>query len=133
MDKFIGLKDSARTNQLDCIICYFSTVLYLMLHICVRRFDVTDTMHMFLGTKQASPVLRRRWKCLIRIRRQRLQQCLLQGQISNEKPWGSYLHTSRQPLDDTNPSLHSCPDHHHRHQKLLPRLVSMICVFSSVP
>ena len=131
MHKFIGLKDSARINQLDCIIYYFfNCIIFNAPCMCPKIRCDGYYAHVFA---KASPVLWRRWKCLIRIRRQRLQQCLLQGQISNEKPWGCYLDTSRQPLDDTNPSLHSCPDHHHRHHRLLPRLVSMICVFSSVP
>ena len=78
MNKFIGLKDLARTNQLDCVIYYFFKCIIFNAPCMYRRFDVTDIMHMFLELNRASPVLLRRWKCLIRIRRQRLQQCLLQ-------------------------------------------------------
>ena len=46
----LGLKDTVRANQLDCIINYFFK-LYLILHACVRRFDVTDIVQNFLETK----------------------------------------------------------------------------------
>ena len=39
----LGLKDSARANQLDCVISYFFQ-LHLMFHTCVRRFDVIGTV-----------------------------------------------------------------------------------------
>ena len=45
MDK-LGLKDSSRANQLDCIISYLFQ-LHLMLHTCVQKFDVTDTVRNF--------------------------------------------------------------------------------------
>ena len=47
----IRLKNSSRANQLDCVISYFFQ-LHLMLHACVQKFDVTDTVRNFLGTKQ---------------------------------------------------------------------------------
>ena len=37
-------------KQLFCIISYFFQ-LHLMLHVCVRRFDVMSTVGNFLGTK----------------------------------------------------------------------------------
>ena len=43
--------DSSRGNQSDCVISYFFQ-LYLMLHACVRRFDVTSTVQKILRTKQ---------------------------------------------------------------------------------
>jgi len=48
----LDLKDSSRANQLDYIISYFFR-LHLMFHACVRRFDVTDIVQKFLGTKQS--------------------------------------------------------------------------------
>ena len=54
MDK-LGLKDLSRANQLDCIISYLFQ-LHLMLHTCVQKFDVTDTVRKFLGTKQGFSV-----------------------------------------------------------------------------
>ena len=49
--KLIGIKNSSRANQLDCIISYFFQ-LHLMLYACVEKFDVTDTVGNFSGTKQ---------------------------------------------------------------------------------
>jgi hypothetical protein len=46
------LKDSSRGNQLDYVISYFFQ-LYLMLHACVQRFDVTGPVRNFLETKQS--------------------------------------------------------------------------------
>ena len=40
------LKDSARANQLDCVISYFFQ-LYLILYVYVRKFDETDTIKKF--------------------------------------------------------------------------------------
>ena len=54
MDK-LGLKDLSRANQLDCIISYLFQ-LHLMLHTCVQKFDVTDTVRNFFGTKQSMSV-----------------------------------------------------------------------------
>ena len=47
----LGLKDSSRRNQLNCVINYFFQ-LYLMFYACVQKFDVTDTVGSFLQTKQ---------------------------------------------------------------------------------
>ena len=44
-------------NQLDCVISYFFQ-LHLMLHVCVWRFDVTDTVEFFLGLNRAWDELR---------------------------------------------------------------------------
>jgi len=38
-------------NQLDYVISYFFQ-LHLMLHACVRKFDVMGTVQTFLGTKR---------------------------------------------------------------------------------
>ena len=46
----LGLKDSARANQLDCVISYLFQ-LHLMLYACVLRFDVKGTIGIFLETK----------------------------------------------------------------------------------
>ena len=51
MDK-LDLKDSSRHLQLNCVINYFFQ-LYLMLHVCIRTFDVTGIVQKILGTKQA--------------------------------------------------------------------------------
>ena len=48
---WLGLKNSARANQLDCVISYFFQP-HLMLHAYVRIFDVTGTIENFLETKQ---------------------------------------------------------------------------------
>ena len=48
----MSLKDSARDNQLDCVINYFFQ-LHLMLYVCVRRFDVIVTVGSFLRTKRS--------------------------------------------------------------------------------
>ena len=48
---YLDLKDSARANQLDCIISYFFQ-LHLILHACVQTFDVTGTREKKLRTKQ---------------------------------------------------------------------------------
>ena len=37
-------------NQLDCVVSYFFQ-LHLMLHICVRKLDVTGTVEKNLETK----------------------------------------------------------------------------------
>ena len=47
--ELIRLKNSSRIKQLYYVISYFLTA--LMLRICVQRFDVTDTIRNFLGTK----------------------------------------------------------------------------------
>ena len=47
----LDLKDSSRSNQLDCIISYLFQ-LHLMLHACVQKFDVMGTVEIFLETKQ---------------------------------------------------------------------------------
>ena len=46
----LGLKDSSRGNQLDCIISYFFQ-LHLMFHACVRKLDLTGIVQTNLGTK----------------------------------------------------------------------------------
>ena len=51
MDK-LGLKDLSRANQLDCVISYFFQ-LHLMLHACVKKFDVTDTVENFWELNRA--------------------------------------------------------------------------------
>ena len=51
MDKLASL-DSSRRNHLDYVISYFFQ-LHLMLHTCVRKFDVTGTAQTFLGTKRS--------------------------------------------------------------------------------
>ena len=43
----LGLKNLSRANQLDCVISYFFQI-YLMLHACVEKFDVTCTLENFL-------------------------------------------------------------------------------------
>ena len=43
-------------NQLDYVISYFFQ-LHLMFHACVRTFDVTDTVEIFLGTKQGHHII----------------------------------------------------------------------------
>ena len=45
----IRLKNSARTNQIDCVINYFFQ-LYLMLYVYVQRFDVTRPVQIFFET-----------------------------------------------------------------------------------
>ena len=39
----LGLKDSSRGFRLNCVIS-FIFYLYLMLHACVQKFDVTEIM-----------------------------------------------------------------------------------------
>ena len=51
----LGLKDSSREFRLNYVI-NFIFYLYLMLHVCVQRFDVTRNFENFckiLETKQA--------------------------------------------------------------------------------
>ena len=44
-------KDSSRHCQLNCVVsCFFQ--LHLISHACVQKFDVTDTVEIFLKTKQ---------------------------------------------------------------------------------
>ena len=43
---------SARANLLDCVISYFFQ-LYLILHVYIRKFDVTDTVEKILGSEGA--------------------------------------------------------------------------------
>ena len=44
---YLGLKDSSRQLQANCAISY-SFYLYLMLHACAARFDVTKNLENFL-------------------------------------------------------------------------------------
>ena len=55
MDKLVSLDSSGR-NQLDYVISYFFQ-LYLILHTCIRKFDVTGTAQIFLGTKRSLTLL----------------------------------------------------------------------------
>ena len=43
---YLGLKDSSRQLQANCAISY-SFYLYLMLHACAVRFDVTENLEDF--------------------------------------------------------------------------------------
>ena len=43
---YLGLKDSSRQLQTNCVISY-SFYLYLMLHACAARFDVTRNLKKF--------------------------------------------------------------------------------------
>ena len=43
----MGLKDSSRDLQINCVIS-FCFHLYLMLHVCAARFDVTENLEIFL-------------------------------------------------------------------------------------
>jgi len=52
----LDLKDLSRMKQLNNVISYFFQ-LPLMLHACVRRFDVTSTVGNFFRTKQGLNVL----------------------------------------------------------------------------
>ena len=55
MDK-LGLKNSSRANQLDCIISYLFQ-LHLMFYTCIQKFDMTGTVKkFFFGTKQGLSV-----------------------------------------------------------------------------
>ena len=47
----LGLKDSSRHLQLNCVINYFFQM-HLMLHACVRRFDMMSTLGKKLEIKQ---------------------------------------------------------------------------------
>ena len=44
--KYLGLKDLSRDLQINCIISY-SFYLYLILHACAARFDVTENLVKF--------------------------------------------------------------------------------------
>ena len=44
---YLGLKDSSRQLRTNCAISY-SFYLYLMLHACAARFDVTGNFEIFL-------------------------------------------------------------------------------------
>ena len=48
--ELIRFKDLSRANQLDYVISYFFQ-LHLMLHTCVRKFDVTGTVEKILGSE----------------------------------------------------------------------------------
>ena len=43
---YLGLKDSSRQLQANCVISY-SFFLHLMLHACAVRFDVTENLEIF--------------------------------------------------------------------------------------
>ena len=43
---YLGLKDSSRQLQANCVISY-SFYLHLMLHACAARFDVTENLENF--------------------------------------------------------------------------------------
>jgi hypothetical protein len=43
---YLGLKDSSRQLQANCVISY-SFYLHLMLHTCAARFDVTGNLEIF--------------------------------------------------------------------------------------
>ena len=43
---YLGLKDSSRQLRVNCAISY-SFYLYLMLHACAARFDVTGNLEKF--------------------------------------------------------------------------------------
>jgi len=44
-------EDETLLKELDCVISYFFQ-LHLMLHTCIRTFDVTGTLEKNLGTKR---------------------------------------------------------------------------------
>ena len=45
--EWLGLKDSSRNLQINCVISFYF-YLYLVLHACVARFDVTGNLEKFL-------------------------------------------------------------------------------------
>ena len=53
---YLGLKDSSRQLQANCVISY-SFYLYLMLYACAARFDVTKNLEnfWFLGVNSTGP------------------------------------------------------------------------------
>ena len=67
-------------NQLDCVISYFFQ-LYLILHACVERFDVMDTVGKNLGTKRGLYAVASALLFVI------LFFCSFEASVKSTRPW----------------------------------------------